>query len=169
MQETAGSHARLDAGRLGCGRDELAELYRANAEPLRQLVRFTIRAPDAVIDDACQIAWSRLISRRMGVQRERVLPWLLTTANREALKLLRRSGRELPLDWLNESNQVGPDQIVEFRDRLAQLRALPRRQQRLIWLQGLGLSYTEMAGYTGESRRTIERQVLRARRSLRRV
>lgn len=149
--------------------DELAELYRANAESLRQLVRFTVRAPDAVIDDACQIAWSRLISRRLGVQRERVLPWLLTTASREALKLLRRSGREFPLDELDRAHQIGPEQIVEFRERLAQLRALPRRQQQLVWLQGLGLSYAEMAGYTGDTQRTIERQILRARRTLRRV
>lgn len=160
-----GRHASTDEERHA-STDELAELYRANAEPLRQLVRFTVRAPDAVIDDACQIAWSRLISRRIDVQRERVLPWLLTTASREALKLLRRSGREFPLDQLNERHQVGPEQIVEFRERLAQLRALPRRQQRLIWLQGLGLSYAEMAGYTGDTQRTIERQILRARRSL---
>ncbi|MGO9820233.1 MAG: sigma factor-like helix-turn-helix DNA-binding protein [Solirubrobacteraceae bacterium] len=38
-----------------------------------------------------------------------------------------------------------------------------------MWLQGFGLSYAEMAGYTGDSERTIERQVLRARRSLRRL
>ncbi|MGO9883027.1 MAG: sigma-70 family RNA polymerase sigma factor [Solirubrobacteraceae bacterium] len=160
MQEIA---ARLSST------DEIGDLYRANAEQLRQLVRFSIRAPDAVIDDACQIAWSRLVSHRAGVRSDAALPWLLTTASREALKLLRRSRREFPLDQLRESHQVGPEQIVEFRDRLAQIRALPRRQQRLVWLQGFGLSYAEMAGYTGDSERTIERQVLRARRSLRRL
>jgi RNA polymerase sigma factor (sigma-70 family) len=160
MQETA-SH--------GVSTDELAELYRANAESLRQLVRFTVRAPDPVIDDACQIAWARLIGRRLAVRSDSVLPWLLTTASREALKLLRRSAREFPLDQLHEPHRIGPEQIVEFRERLGQIGTLPRRQQRLIWLQALGLSYAEMAGYTGDTRRTIERQVLRARRSLTRL
>jgi RNA polymerase sigma factor (sigma-70 family) len=148
------------------GTDEIAELYRANADQLRQIVRFSVRAPDAVIDDACQIAWSRLVGHRAGVRSETVLPWLVTTASREALKLLRRSQRELPLDQLREPHQIGPEQIVELRDRLAQLRILPRRQQRLVWLQGLGLSYAEMAEYTGDSQRTIERQILRAKRAL---
>ena len=44
---------------------------------------------------------------------------------------------------------------------------LPPRQQRLVWLQGLGLTYEEMAGYTGASTRTVERQLLRAKRTLR--
>jgi RNA polymerase sigma factor (sigma-70 family) len=149
--------------------DDVAELYRANAESLRQLVRFTVRAPDAVIDDACQIAWTRLMVRRPAVQSDSVLPWLLTAARREALKLLRRSAREFPLEQLREPHQLGPEQIVEFRERLGQIGTLPRRQQQLIWLQAVGLSYAEMAGYTGNTRRTIERQVLRARRSLTRL
>jgi RNA polymerase sigma factor (sigma-70 family) len=179
MQEIAARRVGTDesaARRVGTdesaarrvGTDEIAELYRANAEQLRQLVRFSIRAPDAVIDDACQIAWSRLVGHRAGVRSETVLPWLVTTASREALKLLRRSWREFPLDQIREPHLTGPEQIVEFRDRLAQIRTLPPRQQRLVWLQGLGLSYAEMAVYTGDSQRTIERQILRARRALRR-
>lgn len=151
---------------------ELGDLYRANAEQLRQIVRFSIRAPDAVIDDACQVAWSRLVGRRSHVARETVLAWLVTTASREALRLLRRAGRELPLEALAQPRAIGyaaPDQIVELRERLAQISALPRRQQRLVWLHGFGLSYAEMARYTGESERTIERQILRAKRALKRA
>jgi RNA polymerase sigma factor (sigma-70 family) len=176
MQEIAARPASADAparpnadAAFRVNADELAGLYRANAERLRQLVRFSVRAPDAVIDDACQIAWSRLIARRVDLGKESVFPWLFTTASREVLKLLQRSGREFPLDQLRERHQMGPEQIIEFRERLAQIRALPRRQQRLVWLQGLGLSYAEMAVYTGDTERTIERQVLRARRALRRV
>ena len=40
------------------------------------------------------------------------------------------------------------------------------RVRRLVWLQGLGLSYREMAGETGMTRRTVERQLMRARSSL---
>jgi len=41
-----------------------------------------------------------------------------------------------------------PEYMIRFvpgADRLAQLERLPARQQRLMWLQGLGLSYAEMA------------------------
>ena len=58
------------------------------------------------------------------------------------------------------------DELVEQRARLESIRTLPERQQRLVWLQGLGLTYTEMAGQTGETRRTVERQLLRAKRTL---
>jgi RNA polymerase sigma factor (sigma-70 family) len=155
--------------------DELGELYAALSGQLRQIVRFGVRAPDALIEDACQVAWSRLIRHQSSVRREAVLSWLVTTASREALKLIRRSDRELSLDELAERNREpphacgmpAPDEIVELRSRLDLIRELPQRQQRLVWLQGLGLSYAEMAGYTGASPRTVERQLLRAKRALR--
>lgn len=155
--------------------DDVGELYAALAERLRQVVRFGIRAPDALIEDACQIAWSQLIRHRGSFRREAALSWLITTASREALKLIRRCDRELSLDQMAERDREpaqplwagGPEEIVELRSQLDLIRALPQRQQRLVWLQGLGLSYAEMAGYTGESPRTVERQLLRAKRALR--
>jgi DNA-directed RNA polymerase specialized sigma24 family protein len=50
---------------------------------------------------------------------------------------------------------------------LGHLRALPIRQQRLLWLHALGLTYTEMAAHEGCTRRTVERQLLRAKRGVR--
>lgn len=155
---------------------ELGELYRTLAGQLRQIVRFSIRAPDATIEDACQIAWSNLLRRWGSVRRETALPWLVTTASREALNLLAGSARELPLEELLLPSQrpagaacvpAAPEEIADFRAKLDQIRALPQRQQRLVWLQGLGFSYTEMAGYTGASTRTVERQLMRAKRALR--
>ena len=35
-----------------------------------------------------------------------------------------------------------------------------------MWLQGFGLSYSEIAAYTGDTRRTVERQLMRAKRAL---
>ncbi len=84
------------------------------------------------------------------------------------------SAREVSLDDLLERSgeTVAPassslEDVVERRARLDAIRDLPERQQRLVWLQGLGLSYAEMAGYTGASPRTVERQLLRAKRALR--
>ena len=139
---------------------------------LREIVAFNVRAPGPLIEDACQTAWLRLTRRRDDLAPRAVLPWLVTTATREALRLLRRAERELSLDVLMgprpwASSAPGPEAVIELRSRLSELGALNRRQQRLIWLQGLGFSYEEMAGREGNTLRTIERQVLRARGVLR--
>jgi DNA-directed RNA polymerase specialized sigma24 family protein len=139
---------------------------------LREIVAFNVRAPAPLIEDACQTAWLRLTRRRDDLAPRAMLPWLVTTATREALRLVRRAERELPLDVLTDPRPLvspgpGPEAITELRSRLSELGALNRRQQRLIWLQGLGFSYEEMAGREGDSLRTIERQVLRARGVLR--
>jgi RNA polymerase sigma factor (sigma-70 family) len=158
------------------------ELYRTLASRLERLVRSDVRAPDVVIEDACQFAWSRLVVHRDRVAREAVLSWLVKTAVHEALKLIGRSGRYVSLDAvLAQSGDdaltrvddaltrvaPSPDELFEQRERLAALGALPERQQRLVWLHALGLSYTEMASHTGCSARTVERQLLRAKRRMR--
>ena len=161
--------AHLVAGRPAVGRDRTyADLDRA----LRAIVAFNVRAPEPLIEDACQTAWLRLTPRRDELAPRAMLPWLVTTATREALRLVRHAERELPLESLTGAHPVaspspGPEAITELRRRLSELGALNRRQQRLIWLQGLGFSYEEMAGCEGNTMRTIERQVLRARNVLR--
>ena len=139
---------------------------------LREIVTFNVRAPAPLVEDACQTAWLHLTRRRDDLAPRAVLPWLVTTATREALRLVRRAERELSLDVLTDprplaSSAPGPEAVAELRSRLSELGALNRRQQRLIWLQGLGFSYAEMAGREGDTLRTIERQVLRARGVLR--
>jgi RNA polymerase sigma factor (sigma-70 family) len=164
-------------GMAGAGlrEDELAGLYASLAGRLRQIVGGQVQAPDALIEDSCQVAWSRLVHHRARVRRETALGWLATTAIHEALRLLRPQRREIPLEELVDgTGDVGPlvpvasvEELVEQRERLRTIERLPERQQRLVWLQGFGLSYTEMAGYTGASLRTVERQLLRARGALR--
>src|SRR4030088_2583246 len=77
---------------------EIGELYRALSGRLEQIVRCGVRAPDPVIEDACQFAWSRLATGAGPVRRESVLSWLAKTAIREAFKLSRREHRELSLE-----------------------------------------------------------------------
>jgi RNA polymerase sigma factor (sigma-70 family) len=131
-----------------------------------------VRASDAVIDDACQVAWSRLLARADAVAPEAALSWLVTTASREAIKLSRRCERDISLEALADDDVElpagsGTEERFALRDRLDAVRALPVRQQQLVWLAGLGFSYGEMAERAQVSRRTVERQLLRAKHALR--
>jgi RNA polymerase sigma factor (sigma-70 family) len=169
------SPAAFEAGE-GCvaTRDEVAVLFADQASRVRRLVRAGVRAPEPTVEDACQLAWVRLFQRRARVRRDTATAWLVRTAIREAVKQMHRDGRELSLDALAEeagdretpSSPALLDELMEQRARLDAIQILPERQQRLVWLQGLGLTYTEMARQTGATRRTVERQLLRAKRTL---
>jgi RNA polymerase sigma factor (sigma-70 family) len=150
-------------------------LYCALASPLERIVRAEVRACDAVIDDACQIAWIQLLGHAGQVRTRSVLSWLATTAIHEALRLLRRAGRDLSLELTFEEEPEmitrlavpGPEETLELRERLQSLSRLPERQQRMVWLHGMGLSYADIALSTGCTMRTVERQLMRAKRSMR--
>ena len=145
------------------------------ARRLVRIVRSSVHAPDPVIEDACQSAWSRLLHERDRVEPERAVGWLVTTALREALRSVRRAGYEASLDTLVESGAEfaspradrAPEPVLECRERLRALTALSERQQRLLWLYGLGLTYEEIARTQGCTSRTVERQIQRARTVLR--
>lgn len=156
---------------------DVGELYGALAPRLSQIVRADVRAPEVVIEDACQFAWSRLVFHAHRIRRETALPWLVSTAVHQAVKLARRDDRELSLEALLDRSPEplvhlrapGPEELVDQRERLAAVTRLPPRQQRLVWLQAIGLSYNEMAATEGDSVRTVERQLLRAKQTMRAV
>jgi RNA polymerase sigma factor (sigma-70 family) len=153
---------------------DVGAVYVAHAARVRRLVRHYVRAPEPVIEDACQTAWARLVRDRARVRRDTAVPWLVTTAIREAIKLTRRAARDLFLeDLLDDTGELpeldgrpATDEVVEWRVRLDALRVLPERQQRFVWLQALGWSYSEIEELTGATPRTIDRQLIRARRTL---
>jgi DNA-directed RNA polymerase specialized sigma24 family protein len=154
---------------------EVADLYARAAGLVRGQVCNEVTAPEAVIDDACQFAWIRLLHHRHRVGRDRAVSWLIATALHEVFKLVRRAGHDLSLEQLVEEtgdlrinrSAPAPEELVGPGLRLELLRELPERQERLIWLQGLGFDYHEMATETGMTLRTIERQLIKGRRSLR--
>jgi RNA polymerase sigma factor (sigma-70 family) len=156
---------------------EVAALYARCAGVVRGQVRAGVTASEAVVDDACQFAWVRLLYLRHRVRRDKAISWLITTALHEAFKVARRDGYELSLEEVMQEtddlrlsrSSPAPEEIVEPRLRLETLRELPERQERLIWLQGLGFSYPEMANETDATVRTVERQLVKARRNLKRL
>jgi RNA polymerase sigma factor (sigma-70 family) len=154
---------------------DVGELYELLAKRLEQIVRLDVRAPDVVVEDACQFAWSRLVHHRHRVHRETVMSWLARTAVNEAVKLLRRDRRELSIETAPESaapvaaasSLPTPHALLETQERLGELQRLPARQQRVVWLHAFGLSYAEIAEHEGCTLRTVERQLLRARQRIR--
>jgi RNA polymerase sigma factor (sigma-70 family) len=157
------------------GVGDVGELYGSLAGRLEQIVRLDVRASDAVIEDACQFAWCRLLHHSHRVHRETAMAWLARTAVHEAVKLVRRYRRELSLDAALEdgeepawtSSPASTEQLLEYRERIGMLRGLPERQQRVVWLHAFGLSYIETAAHEGCTRRTVDRQLVRARATLR--
>ncbi len=153
---------------------DVGQTYVAFADQLERLVRQEIRAPEVVIEDACQFAWFCLVRHASRVSPEHTLSWLTRTARREAVRLARREARELSLDSQTVET-IGsaacshhePHELAERRERLALLGHLPERQQRILWLHALGLTYAEIAVRSQCSPRTVERQLLRAKRTVR--
>lgn len=147
-----------------------AQLYRSLAARLEQTVRIQVHAPREVIEDACHHAWTQLINHGDRVNRDAMFSWLATTAVRHAWKLNRRERRELSLEAAAEdlgelqipSRSPGPPERLELQEQLGQLAELPERQRRFIWLRAAGLTYVEMAAYTGDTVRTVDRQIVRA-------
>lgn len=154
---------------------DIAELYVTLAPRLEQLVRLAVDGSDALVEDACQFAWDRLVSHRHRVRHDTALWWLARTALREASKLLHREQRYLSLDEVVavggdrgvNGGYAGPEELVLQRERLDSVALLPHRQQQMLWLHALGLSYTEIADRMGSTVRTVERQLLRAKRAMR--
>lgn len=153
---------------------EVAELYFRSAGDVRRVVAHAVHAREASVEDACQVAWGRLIVHRRHVQRGAAIAWVVRTAVHEACRSLRRDLGLVPLSDLADEEGEYPvvgltrplEEVVEQRARLWPLAGLPLRQRKVVWLQALGFSYVEMADQTGSSRRTVERQLLRGRHRL---
>jgi RNA polymerase sigma factor (sigma-70 family) len=157
------------------GVGDVGELYGALASRLERIVRLDVRAPEVVIEDACQVAWCRLLDHSQQVHRETVMAWLARTAVNEAFRVLRRDRRELSLNVALEDGDepawaiapVTTEQLLECRERIEALRRLPERQQRVVWLHAVGHSYVEIAAHERCTRRTVDRQLGRARQAIR--
>jgi len=144
-------------------------LFAAYHVRLRRVVGSRVRAPDEVLDDACSNAW--LILLRSQPRRETVFAWLRTVAIHEAIRLAARECRDRSMDeidWSELASPVSVEALAEFYDELARLeRDVTSRQLRLVLLQAAGYRYDEIAAITGDSVRTVDRQLRRARRRLR--
>jgi RNA polymerase sigma factor (sigma-70 family) len=150
------------------GGDE-AVLCAEHNERLIRTVRRAVRTTDENVEDACSFAWMQLM-RYQPRRGPTLFAWLKTVAVREAIRLDRRDRRSTPVDDINEAlfpSSDSPETQVEARDRLEAVTQLPDRQRRILALKAGGYSYREIADRTGDTIRTVERQLLRARQRIR--
>ena len=148
-------------------RGDEADVFNRHHDRLTRVVGRRVNAPDAVIEDAVSITW--LIFMRCQPQRSPTLfGWLVTVAEREAWRLCATSRRTLAIDELgcDETPAIaGPDDAVEARQRIALAAdAMTARQRRIVGLQAAGYRHDEIAELTGDTVRTVQRQLLRGRR-----
>lgn len=144
-----------------------AELFERYAARLRAVVAAQVNAPSAVVEDACMNAWMILLRRQPA--RETVWPWLKLVAIREGWRLAERERRELPSSAAEDVEvRSGVEAAYDLHADLEQLRGvLDPRKRRMLLLHAAGFTYDEISRITGDSPRTVERQMLRARARVR--
>jgi RNA polymerase sigma factor (sigma-70 family) len=161
---------------------EIAAFYTQNQRRLRSAVRRDSGAAAEVVEDACQTAWAMLLRREDISLDSHGFAWLCQVARTTGLR--QATGRDTPAGALLPTEGGTPGEPSEpagergdplelalahehsrgLRERLLALR---ERERRYLALHAAGLSYREIAATEGGvSLRTVERQILRARRKL---
>jgi RNA polymerase sigma factor (sigma-70 family) len=145
------------------------ELYRRHHRHLLSAVASVVRAPDALIEDACQMAWMTLL--RCQPDRDHVFGWLRRVAINEAYRLSAIARREPGYDptaaiaVLIDEDGASFDRHLEARQALAILARLPERQRRDLTLLAAGYSYKEIQALTADRTRTNVNKSLRKARA----
>jgi RNA polymerase sigma factor (sigma-70 family) len=155
-------------------RGDEGELYRALSARVLRLVDRQVRTSPENVEDACHFAWVAFLRHTDDLHRDSALAWLTTTAVHEAYKLIGREKRAASLDQALESGLDPPARATSNEpldrahqhEQLGLVRQLPERQQRIVLLQAAGLSHAEIAATTGDTERTVQRQLYRARSTL---
>lgn len=152
-------------------------LYRRHHGALQRLVARRVRAPQELIEDACQTAWMKLLVHQPD--RRSALRWLGTVAIHEAywLSTLRRreAGLELVrpggLDWADAvADARSLDDAVEALEALRTLASLPTRQRQDLALKTAGYTREEIrTRVPGRSSKSVRSSLERARRRIRRA
>jgi DNA-directed RNA polymerase specialized sigma24 family protein len=105
-------------------------LYRQHHRGLYRAVAHAVHAPAALIEDACQVAWTILL--RVQPDRRSIFGWLYVVATREAFRLCARERRHLHPDTMRPagSRDAVIADVFSIDDILEQILArLPNRQR----------------------------------------
>jgi RNA polymerase sigma factor (sigma-70 family) len=151
-----------------------AELYRTLSPRVLRTVRRQVQTSVENVEDACHFAWAAFLRHTDHIAHEKTLSWITTTAIHEAYKLINKQQRVASLEQAlhagiepaDRTTTARPVERAELVEQLHLVRRLPDRQRRIVLLQAAGLTHAEIAHATGDTERTIQRQLQRARHTL---
>lgn len=164
-------------------RGDEGDLYRRHHRALVGRTRRAVQAPEALIEDACQLAWLQLLLYQPE-PRENVLAWLTVVARHEAYRLARDSKRSLPASSVTVTDEEGntteldpdfapgPDRDPllghDAREALAALAELKPAQRTALALKVAGYKYKEIQELCGGKTYTwVNRHITEGRAALR--
>src|SRR5215213_1224456 len=157
-------------------RGDEANLYQRHHQALLIAVAHAINGSGALIEDACQTAWTILMRRQPD--RASVFAWLYVVAIHEAYRLSAIERRELHLedlaiegDWETIlAGRVTVEGQLEALEDLRALAQLPGRQRQDLSLRVAGFTYREIAAMTGGRTFTnVNKHLVKARTAIRRA
>ena len=151
-------------------------LYRAHHKRLLRLIARDVPARPQVIEDACGFAWAELLARQP--ERTSIVGWLRVVARGGALRLAQSDRATvlmiaidtdaLPFPARSTNCPAGSaSERCEAFDALSLLAGLPVRRRTFLAAKIAGYSYEEIAAELEVSWRTVNRQLVRARRAVR--
>lgn len=148
----------------------------------RAVAHVASRFGDALIADACAIAWLTLV-RRNDIRLDRAgVNWMITVAIHEAWRLAKLAHREMPVGGFLPAAEPGElaepgglatdplDRVIEIEDHVARLERFghPKpRERRELLLHAAGYRYAEIAALTGSTYTAVNRRLTEGRRRLR--
>jgi DNA-directed RNA polymerase specialized sigma24 family protein len=132
---------------------------------LERVGRYIAASPETT-EDACAFVWLQWARHRP--QRRDPFGWLFLVAAREALRLARDEERRQALAFDAVAGvhdpRLDPEPSVTFLDAYGRLRP---RQRAVLAMGAEGLSYHAISRLTGDSVRTVDRQLVGGRAALR--
>jgi RNA polymerase sigma factor (sigma-70 family) len=151
-------------------------LYRAHHTRLLRLIARDVSARPQVVEDACAFAWAELLARQPA--RTSIVGWLRVVACREAIRLARHDRMTVSMSALEieppphrarstSCPSGSASDHCEALEALAALGSLPGRKRTFLTLKVAGYSYDEIAAQLEVSWPTVNRQLVRARRTVR--
>jgi RNA polymerase sigma factor (sigma-70 family) len=163
-------------------RGDEAELFRKHHGHLLRIVRSRVVAPEALIEDACSIAWEQFM-RHQPARGVTLIGWLRTVAVREAWRLSTTQRRQPSLEDVVDPESMGgsrgetweavipggadTEERVEAKQALGVLAELPDKQRRYLTLAVGGYGYDEIARATGATYTNVNKHLSRAHANVR--
>jgi DNA-directed RNA polymerase specialized sigma24 family protein len=160
---------------------EIGAFFAANASRLPAMVRARAHAPEPVIEDACQTAWTILLRRPDITLDQHGLSWLTTVATHHAWRAaayadeiptgnFQGAGHDGELGEPAHPNTPSAEDHalarLEHCERLAAVATLKPREREALYLKGLGYSYKEIQRLTNSSYTAVNRRITEGRRAL---